>query len=55
MSETLYGLEARMLAVKNWQDEAAGTTAHRAPTPPPSPSRHRLAERLRRMADRLDG
>jgi len=53
MSETLYGLQARMREVEMRQDTArrAGR-GHSAP--PTAPSRHRLAERLRRVADRLD-
>lgn len=54
MSETLYGLEARLSAVRSLQDDAMNAGRGR-PSPPPAPSRHRLAERLRRMADRLDG
>jgi hypothetical protein len=54
MTDTLHGLETEMR-----QAEIRATTAAYArrgrPTPPPSPSRHRLADRLRRVADRLDG
>ncbi|MET0525621.1 MAG: hypothetical protein ABWZ91_12525 [Nocardioides sp.] len=52
MSETLFGLESRMREVEMRQQTAA---RRGRPTPPASPSRHRLAERLRRVADRLDG
>ncbi len=54
MSETLYGLEARLREVEMRQDAARHAGRGRS-SPPPAPSRHRLAERLRRMADRLDG
>ena len=55
MSETLFGLEARMREVEMRQQSAAPRAGRGHPTPPTAPSRHRLAERLRRVADRLDG
>ena len=54
MSETLYGIEARVREVEMRQQEATRHAGRGRPTPPPAPSRHRLAERLRRVADRLD-
>jgi len=55
MSETLYGLETRMHEVEMRQQTAARRAGRGHPAPPTAPSRHRLAERLRRVADRLDG
>jgi hypothetical protein len=55
MSETPYGLEGRLREVGMRQDATTRHARRGRPTPPPAPSRHRLAERLRRMADRLDG
>jgi hypothetical protein len=54
MSETPYGLETRVQEVEMRGRTAAPTAGHRHPGPPNSPSRHRLAERLRRVADRLE-
>lgn len=55
MSETLYGLEARVREVEMRQQAAARHAGRGRPAPPPAPTWHRLAERLRRVADRLDG
>ncbi|HET9420660.1 MAG TPA: hypothetical protein VFO49_05955 [Nocardioides sp.] len=55
MSETLYGVEARMREVEMRRHDAARRAGRGHPAPPTAPSRHRLAERLRRVADRLDG
>jgi hypothetical protein len=55
MSETMFGVEARMREVEMRQQSAARRAGRGHPTPPAPPSRHRMAERLRRMADRLDG
>lgn len=54
MSDTLHGLEtqAREADIRR---ATAKYARHGRPIPPPPPTRHRLAERLRRMADRLDG
>ncbi len=54
MSETMYGIEARMREVEMRQQSAAHRARRGHPTPPTGPSRHRLAERLRRVADRID-
>lgn len=54
MSETMFGIEARMREVEMRQQSAAHRARRRQPTPPTGPSRHRLAERLRRVADRID-
>jgi hypothetical protein len=53
MSETLHALETEMREARIRRDTAAYARRGR-PTPPAAPSRHRLAERLRRVADRLD-
>ena len=53
MIETLYGVEARMREVEMRQ-ESARRAGRGHSAPPTAPSRHRLAERLRRVADRLD-
>jgi hypothetical protein len=55
MSETMYGLEARMREVEMRQQHATRRAGRGHSSPPAAPSRHRLAERLRRVADRLDG
>lgn len=52
MSETLYSLEARMREIEMRQ-RAAAQRAPRTPHPP-KPRRHRLAEQLRSVADRLE-
>jgi hypothetical protein len=54
MSETMFGVEARMREVEMRQQSAAHRARRRHFTPPTDPSRHRLAERLRRVADRID-
>jgi hypothetical protein len=54
MSETLYGLGARMQEVETLQGTAVRSAHRGRPHTPDRPSRHRLAERLRRVADRLD-
>jgi hypothetical protein len=54
MSDTLHGLETEVREAQIRRATAAYARRGR-PTPPASPSRHRLAERLRRVADRLDG
>ena len=54
MSDTHYGLEARMREVELLQEEVTTRAGREPHQPPPAPSRHRLAERLRRVADRLD-
>jgi hypothetical protein len=51
MTETLYGLEARVQEVELKQQ---ATDRRGRSLMPERPSRHRLAERLRRVADRLD-
>ncbi len=50
----LYGLVARMQEAEIRQQAAARVAENGRPKPPRSPSRHRLAERMRRVADRLD-
>ena len=54
MSEIMHGLETQ---TREAQIRRATTdyARHGRPTPPAAPTRHRMAERLRRMADRLDG
>lgn len=54
MSDILHGLEAELRQTEIRRATAAFARRGR-PVPPPAPSRHRLAERLRRVADRLDG
>lgn len=54
MSDTLHGFESEMREAEIRRTTAAYARRGR-PTPPAAPSRHRLAERLRRVADRLDG
>ena len=54
MSDTLHGLETQTREAEI-RRAAVAYARHGRPTPPPAPTRHRLAERLRRMADRLDG
>ena len=54
MSDTLHGLETELREAQIRRTTAAYARRGRV-TPPPAPSRHRLAERLRRVADRLDG
>ena len=54
MSETLHGLEARVQEVETLQRTAVRSAQRGRPITPDRPSRHRLAERLRRVADRLD-
>jgi len=53
MSDALNGLEAELRQAQIRRATAAYARRGR-PTPPAAPSRHRLAERLRRVADRLD-
>lgn len=54
MSETLYDLEARMREVELRQRSAAQRATRILHRPPPSRRRHRLAEQLRSVADRLE-
>jgi hypothetical protein len=54
MSETLHGLETQMREAQI-RRATANYARHGRTTPPAAPTRHRLAERLRRMAERLDG
>jgi len=54
MSDTLHGLETQMREAEI-RRAATEYARHGRTTPPAAPTRHRLAERLRRMADRLDG
>ena len=56
MSDTfLHGLEAEMRETEIRQHTASRLTHRGAATPPTTTNRHRLAARLRRVADRLDG
>jgi len=54
MSDALHGLETEMREAEIRRTTAAYARRGR-PTPPAAPSRHQLARRLRRIADRLDG
>ncbi len=56
MSDTfLHGLEAELRQSEIRQHAASRLTHRGGSTPPTATSRHRLASRLRRVADRLDG
>jgi hypothetical protein len=54
MTESPYGLEARVQGVEMLQQTAARRARREPRLTPDRSSRHRLAERLRRVADRLD-
>ncbi len=54
MSEIMHGLETQTREAEI-RRAATSYARHGRPTPPAVPTRHRLAARLRRMADRLDG
>jgi hypothetical protein len=51
----LHGLEAELRQAEIRQHAAHRLTRRGGPTPPTATQRHRLAQRLRRVADRLDG
>jgi hypothetical protein len=56
MSDTfLHGLEAELRETQIRQHTASRLARRGGSTPPAAPNRHRLAQRLRRVADRLDG
>lgn len=54
MSDFLHGLETQLRETEI-RRATADYARHGRSTPPAGPTRHRLAVRLRRMADRLDG